>query len=850
MPGQRHRDDRTGADRWSLPGDSLLRRACARDQLDQGAMRARLEITRDSVGSAGDTKAALDVEIADADGRLAHANIWSQTNLAHALAIGRLPSDAPLEARFNLEQRPFEKLPVFFRPLPLSGRLEINGYAQGTIAQPFFVAEVRGSDLRAPGAPPQTPSLQLSWVTTYDLEDAASDIDLRIGEAHVARASLQLEASLAQVLGAPGDKPWSGGLYAEFDRFPLSVIPALAEREGSGALSGKVSISGIHRDPTAAAHLSVDDLRFGSDAIGPVAISFEANHESCLASLDAGRRRSGPIPVAPRFGRARVVAGRTPRFYRSFRMRRRRSHSTRRNSPSPRSSRSSPRFSVDSAGPSTLICALPGVPMSRWLDGPFGVTPTPETRPSYLSCWDAEIVRLDVQATADGSGTVHVPRFSGEMGSGSFTGQGSLVLRDNTVDHAHAELHVARRKAIPVTLEGVSYGTVWGDVIADGRVADGQLLVNLKAPTLRLELPPQRTGNLESMANNTAVLVLQPLSAAPPPTAVGGGPNPEHPHAPRIVLSVELGENVGVSRDDFEDRAHHGGPAANPKIALDGDVTIAGAIRILGGRVPVAGRVFRVERGIVTFGGADPDDPALDVDAVYEGPDTSITIKVHVGGSAKDLKLTLQSTPAKSQSEILSILTFGEAAPATAGPGGLAGPQQGGPSTVAGAAGSAAAGVGLGDRHHRAQPALEPIDHPHSHQHLVEHHFDRFGIGIRRFFRTRTRRIHPQLRHSLPSRPASRRQPVRVRLAFQGSVDAAHDRRDQGHGRAQSAVAALVLGQRLVFGGSAPAPPEQVRNRAPPPPCLRHGRRDRSGEERWPKDGTHFGMDEDDCLRM
>ena len=45
--------------------------------------------------------------------------------------------------------------------------------------------------LRVPRA--ETTSLQLSWVTTYDLEDAASDIDLRIGEAHVVRASLQVE---------------------------------------------------------------------------------------------------------------------------------------------------------------------------------------------------------------------------------------------------------------------------------------------------------------------------------------------------------------------------------------------------------------------------------------------------------------------------------------------------------------------------------------------------------------------------------------------------------------------------------------------------------------------------------
>ena len=405
-----------------------------------------------------------------------------------------------------------------------------------------------------------------------------------------------------------------------------------------------------------------------------------------------------------------------------------------------------------------------------------------------------EIVRLDVQATADGSGTVHVPRFSGEMGSGSFTGQGSLVLRDNTVDHAHAELHVARRKAIPVTLEGVSYGTVWGDVIADGRVADGQLLVNLKAPTLRLELPPQRTGNLESMANNTAVLVLQPLSAAPPPTAVGGGPDPEHPHAPRIVLSVELGDNVGVSRDDLKIELTTAAPPQNPKIALDGDVTIAGAIRILGGRVPVAGRVFRVERGMVTFGGADPDDPALDVDAVYEGPDTSITIKVHVGGSAKDLKLTLQSTPARSQSEILCHPHVRRGCPRHRRPRWSRRPAAGRTLHRCRCRGQRCGGRRLGDRHHRAQPALEPIDHPHPHQHLVGHDFDRFCIGKRRLFRARTHRIHPELRHSLPSRAAaSRRQPVRVRLAFQVAMDAAHDRRDQGHGRARSAVAALVL---------------------------------------------------------
>ena len=158
-------------------------------------------------------------------------------------------------------------------------------------------------------------------------------------------------------------------------------------------------------DPTAAAHLSVDDLRFGSDAIGPVAISFEANHERCLASLDAGSSEKVEFRSRHASGERGLSLEERHGFYRSLPDAPAEIAFDSTNFPWPRSSRSSPRFSVDYVGPSTLICALPGVPMSRWLDGPFGVTPTPETRPSYLSCWDARIVRLDVQATADGSGT-------------------------------------------------------------------------------------------------------------------------------------------------------------------------------------------------------------------------------------------------------------------------------------------------------------------------------------------------------------------------------------------------------------------------------------------------------------
>ena len=120
----------------------------------KGAMRARLEVTEghgtDRPGtprrrSRSRSPTQMDVSRTPTSGRRPTSPTRSRS--------GRLPPDAPLEARFGLESRPFEKLPAFLQPLPLSGRLEIHGYAQGTISQPFFVAEVRGADLRAPGAP-------------------------------------------------------------------------------------------------------------------------------------------------------------------------------------------------------------------------------------------------------------------------------------------------------------------------------------------------------------------------------------------------------------------------------------------------------------------------------------------------------------------------------------------------------------------------------------------------------------------------------------------------------------------------------------------------------------------------
>jgi translocation and assembly module TamB len=131
----------------------------------------------------------------------------------------------------------------------------------------------------------------------------------------------------------------------------------------------------------------------------------------------------------------------------------------------------------------------------------------------------------------------------------------------------------------------------------------------------------------------------------------------------------------------------------NLKLVFGEQFVAQGSIRILGGRVPVVGRVFRVDRGVVRFGGDDPADPALDIDAAYDASDGT-EIFVHVGGRAQSPKLALRSNPPKSESELLAILAFG-GSPITTQAATLGPPPPAGPSAYT-AGRTAATGLGAG----------------------------------------------------------------------------------------------------------------------------------------------------------
>jgi translocation and assembly module TamB len=76
------------------------------------------------------------------------------------------------------------------------------------------------------------------------------------------------------------------------------------------------------------------------------------------------------------------------------------------------------------------------------------------------------------------------------------------------------------------------------------------------------------------------------------------------------------------------------------------------------GQISVVGRTFKLEEGRVEFLGGDKIDPLIDVKAVTQTRDHTVTIRL--SGSATNIEVAMSSTPELPQDEIVSRLLFGK----------------------------------------------------------------------------------------------------------------------------------------------------------------------------------------------
>jgi translocation and assembly module TamB len=82
-----------------------------------------------------------------------------------------------------------------------------------------------------------------------------------------------------------------------------------------------------------------------------------------------------------------------------------------------------------------------------------------------------------------------------------------------------------------------------------------------------------------------------------------------------------------------------------------------GRAELVQGNYDFAGRIFRLQHGVIRFRGESPPDPLLDIHA--EASVQGLSASVNVGGTGLKPEITFASTPAMAQDELLSRILFG-----------------------------------------------------------------------------------------------------------------------------------------------------------------------------------------------
>ncbi|MEN8179129.1 MAG: translocation/assembly module TamB domain-containing protein [Pseudomonadota bacterium] len=148
------------------------------------------------------------------------------------------------------------------------------------------------------------------------------------------------------------------------------------------------------------------------------------------------------------------------------------------------------------------------------------------------------------------------------------------------------------------------------------------------------------------------------VSGSPDLVVVGGDSKPAQKADPGFYskLRISFGERVS-----FEGMGLRANLSGNLLVTDEPGrpVTGSGRVGVVDGTYKAYGQDLKIERGYALFADSPVDNPGLDVRAVREVED--VTAGLRVTGTLKNPELSLFSTPAMSESEVLSYLLTGRA---------------------------------------------------------------------------------------------------------------------------------------------------------------------------------------------
>jgi hypothetical protein len=687
-------------------GADLVLRAHHEEGADEDAYSGRMLVTasggaRDRRGqlasfeamSALDPAALLDGLAALSPGRSSAASPSAFAGRIPAPEGGPRPADAdaalalvrslPVALQVTLAERDIARWPRMLRPEGYRGVLGAEAQISGTLGAPqgTLTAVARGLASRT------TPRSAAPIDATLVARARPDRLDLSVGVDDDGRRVLDLGAAAsvrpADLLWSrQATAGWSGAIDARATYFRIESVPLLEQFGAAGLLSGRVHAEGLGARPVVDVALDIEDgtLRgldlplahvravLSGDGTSEVAVALRQRDGG--GTLDATARpsltfRGGLVPFldASREQAAEVHA-------RCFDL----------SSIAPLVEGAVGQLGGQLDGDASLqIRGHEGKVRAEDLDlrGGFSWANGQVAIPAIEQTFRHGSMKI-VTANRDDALLVAVRDLSLSPYSGRITGWADISLGAEALLgpppdaaasapaplplRARAALHIDDDRKISVTYQGAPIGLASGTIEIGARPGKDALEVFVAAPAVTFQLPRTKKRDLQSLADNPDVAVMD--RPAPSPGPAEGAPAPP---IGRMVVRVGIGDSLDVlmaaptsppkgslliEREELGVRAH-----GRPVFVVNDGVTASGRIETTSGRVVVVGKPFFVERGVVTFDG-DPANPVLDVLARWDVSDGS-TIFVSVTGPARDPRIELRSEPARSESAVLNMILFG-----------------------------------------------------------------------------------------------------------------------------------------------------------------------------------------------
>ena len=353
-------------------------------------------------------------------------------------------------------------------------------------------------------------------------------------------------------------------------------------------------------------------------------------------------------------------------------------------------------MTVDGLIPINL--ALSGVTGSRLLSEPMSVDLVADSLPlELIPEFTAAVSNLHGKAAGRVTmrGTLKRPSLVGALtlARGSVT----LAATGATLDNVTASLRMANDTVYVDSIAGSAKGpvNVHGSLaVGDWRepsfnlflTSSGAELVNNDKGKLRVDAGVALTGPFRAGYLSGALVITQGVVYAPEPTGrhVVGAGDPQlfnvldtavagerdlFPTMSPLLANLRVEVTMAVKRNTWVRNRE-----ANIEIYTDDPISIhaeqqafalTGVVNTDRGEYSFLGKRFQVKRGSATFIGSPDLNPTLQITGDYQvvmGARGTVNISVVIGGTVKRPRLALESDaqPPRTQSELLSLLAFGQ----------------------------------------------------------------------------------------------------------------------------------------------------------------------------------------------